>query len=89
MRPKVIARNTHVGQQGVNLIERIVLGMGYLWHLTVVFDAGIDGEIEIRDEVTGEVYSARIAVQSKAVHSGFDNETDSGFDFYCLDFGHL
>jgi hypothetical protein len=43
-----------VGQQGINLIERIVLGIGCVWHPSNL-DAGIDGYIELRDPATAAV----------------------------------
>jgi hypothetical protein len=55
MSAKKIHRSSIVGEQGVNLIQRIVLGMGHLWYPTGGVEAGIDGFIEIRDAITGEV----------------------------------
>ncbi len=53
MSAKKIHRSSVTGQQGVNLIEKAVLGMGYLWYPTGGTEAGIDGSIEIRDPETG------------------------------------
>ena len=55
MSAKKIHRSSVIGQQGVNLIEKVVLGTGYLWYPTGGMEAGIDGSIEIRDPETGEV----------------------------------
>ncbi len=55
---KKILRQDIIGQQGINLIEREVLGMGFLWHPTNL-DAGIDGIIEIRDSTTESRSRAR------------------------------
>jgi hypothetical protein len=55
MSAKKIHRSSIVGEQGVNLIQRIVLGMGHMWYPTGRVEAGIDGFIEIRDAITGEV----------------------------------
>src|ERR1035441_8251934 len=71
-----------LGQQGINLIEHYVLGMGFTWTPTGALEAGIDGIIETRDPVTGQVYNSIIQVQSKAV-SQFVSETDEGFDYRC------
>lgn len=80
---KVIAQTTIVGQQGVNLIERIVMNMGFVWYPTGSVEAGIDGHIEIRDPQSGAVSNSFIAVQSKAIGREFSNETSLGFDYYC------
>jgi len=59
------------GQQGVNVVEQIVLEMGFGWHATnASLDAGIDGTIEIRDPETGEATNYIIQVQVKATSSG-------------------
>ncbi len=62
MSAKKIHRSSIIGQQGADLIERIVLGMGFLWHPTGGVEAGIDGIIEIRDPTTGEVASSVVHV---------------------------
>jgi hypothetical protein len=54
------------GQKGINLIEKRVLDMGFLWHPTGNIEAGIDGAIEIRDDATGDVLNNIVQVQSKA-----------------------
>jgi hypothetical protein len=71
-----------IGQQGINLIERITLGMGFLWHPTGI-EAGIDGLIEIRDSATGEVSNSIIQVQSKATSKQFTSEDAESFSFLC------
>ena len=55
MSAKKIHRSSIVGEQGVNLIQRIVLDMGHMWYPTGGVEDGIDGFIEIRDAITGEV----------------------------------
>lgn len=52
---KKILQTGITGQQGVNLVENVVLKMGFLWHATGVLEAGNDGFIEIRDSTSGEV----------------------------------
>jgi hypothetical protein len=72
--PKKVSHAEIIGEQGVNLIQRIVLEMGFVWHATKI-DAGIDGYIEIRDPTTGEVTNCIIQVQSKATERAFESET--------------
>jgi hypothetical protein len=78
---KQISQNDLTGQQGINLIEKTCLDMGFLWHATGL-DAGIDGYIEIRLE-TGEVTNCIIKVQSKATERPFESETPSSLEFRC------
>jgi hypothetical protein len=78
---KQISQNDVIGQQGINLIERLCLEMGLLWHPTGL-DAGIDGYIEIRLQ-TGEVTNCIIQVQSKATEQPFETETPSSLEFRC------
>jgi hypothetical protein len=80
---KKIDQKSLIGQKGVNLIERVVLDMGFLWYPTLGLEAGIDGLIEIRDSVTGEVSNSIIQVQSKATTQEFQAETVDGFDYLC------
>ena len=63
---KKVTSQSIIGQQGANLIEQIVLKMGYVWRATSIFDVGIDGEIEIRDPMTGEMTNTIVKVQAKA-----------------------
>jgi hypothetical protein len=55
--------------------------MGFVWRPTSQHDTGVDGEIEVRDPVSGAVSGLLIKVQSKAV-SVLANETDSAFDYW-------
>ena len=71
-------------KKGVNLINKLVLDMGYVFRPTGTLDAGIDGEIEIRNQRTSEVTNQIIKVQSKAV-SKFEAETELGFDYWPSD----
>jgi hypothetical protein len=80
---KKIGHSDIVGQQGINLIEKITLEMGFVWHPTNL-DAGIDGYIEIRNSTTGEVTNCILQVQSKATEQGFDGDTASSFELRCL-----
>ena len=66
-KPKRITHQQITGQQGVNFVEGVVLEMGFIWHPTnAALEAGIDGIIEIRDPVTGDVTNNIIQVQVKA-----------------------
>lgn len=81
-RGKQITKQASIGQQGVNLIEQIVLRMGSTWHpANASLDAGIDGEIELVDPVTREATNAIIRVQSKATERAFPAESRDGFDW--------
>lgn len=83
MRRKKILQSDITGERGVNLVQRIVLEMGFLWYPTGGVEAGIDGVIELRDDVTGEVTNSIIQVQSKATKGGFTAETNDGFTYLC------
>jgi uncharacterized protein DUF4365 len=72
-----------IGQQGINLIEQVVLQMGFLWYPTGGLEAGIDGLIEIRNSATDEVTNSVIQVQSKATAGTFTAETATTFEFLC------
>jgi hypothetical protein len=78
---KKVHVNSIIGEQGVNLIQRVVLGMGFVWYPTGGVEAGIDGIIEIRDPTTGEVSNSIVQVQSKATTKPFQSETETGFEF--------
>jgi len=80
---KRITREQVLGEQGVTLIGRRFLDMGFLWHPTnAPLDAGIDGFIELRDSSTGEASNTWIAVQSKA-RTRIEKETAESFEFTC------
>lgn len=78
---KKLTDNQLLGSQGTSLIDLVVSRMGFVWRPTAQHDAGIDGEIEVRDPATGRMTGLLIKVQSKAV-SAFANETDEGFDYW-------
>src|SRR4029078_11124751 len=71
-----------IGAQGIALINELVLSMGYVWRETG-WDAGIDGQIEIRDAVTGEMTNRIIQVQSKATEAAFAADTADTFEYLC------
>lgn len=76
---KKLSHQTLLGQQGANLIERIVGEMGQVWRPTQVHDTGVDGTIEFRDAATGRVFNRFIQVQSKATSTRWESETDKEF----------
>jgi len=71
-----------IGARGVNLIERRILEMGFLWYPSVGVEAGIDGRLEIRNE-DSEVTNCIVSVQSKATDGAFEGETQSELTFTC------
>lgn len=79
---KKIDRSSHIGDGGIAVIHRRVNQMGFVWHEHKL-DAGIDGEIELRDPSTGEVANRLILIQSKASNQRFAGETDRSFHFQC------
>src|SRR3954464_12781440 len=61
--------------------ERL-LGVGLSFHPTGALDAGIDGFLELRDPISGEVRAQFISAQLKAQADGsFPRETDERFAF--------
>ncbi|MEQ9668530.1 DUF4365 domain-containing protein [Coleofasciculus sp. G2-EDA-02] len=82
--PKKIGKSDIIGQQGINIIEEIVLEMGFLWYPTGGVEAGIDGFIEIRNSDTDEVTNCIIQVQSKATKkTQVQAETETIFEYRC------
>jgi tetratricopeptide (TPR) repeat protein len=77
---KVIRAHSILGQQGINLLEEFVLSMGFVWRVKAEFDAGIDGEIEIRDPQSGAMSGCILNVQAKA-RSFFQSEDATSFEF--------
>src|SRR3989304_3777180 len=71
MTTKKISPQSIIGQLGANLIERVALQMKYVWRPLLIFDVGVDGEIEICDPVPGEVTGAFGKVQAKATTEPF------------------
>ncbi len=80
---KRVTSQSLLGQLGANLIEKTVLEMGWLWRPTPIFDAGIDGEIEVRDPTTGEASNCILKVQAKATSQSFPGEDADSFYFTC------
>ena len=56
-----------LGEKGINLVQSIVLDMGFTWHPSnQPLEAGIDGWVELRDRSTGEVQNVWLPLQSHA-----------------------
>jgi Domain of unknown function (DUF4365) len=79
---KKIDASAHTGDSGIALIHQLVNKMGLVWHERKI-DAGIDGQIELRNPVTGEVGNRSILVQSKASDRAFPGENARSFHFLC------
>jgi hypothetical protein len=79
---KKIDVSAQTGDGGIALIHQQVNKMGFVWHERKT-DAGIDGEIELRNPVTGEVANRFILIQSKASNRRFSGENDRSFHFIC------
>lgn len=82
IKPKKFKSQTLTGQKGVNLIEGIVLDMGFVWNPTTL-DAGIDGVIEIRNSETEDASNFIIQVQSKATINPWVGDTGTTFEYLC------
>jgi hypothetical protein len=81
---KKIDASAHIGDSGIALIHQLINKMGFTWHERKL-DAGIDGEIELRNPATGEVANRVIFVQSKASERPFPGENDRSFHYLCKD----
>lgn len=81
---KTVTPQTIIGEQGINLIERRCLEMGYLFHPRRV-DHGIDGHIDLVDPGSGALLNQVLLVQSKASDHLFRGETDQSFRYVCDD----
>lgn len=81
-RPKTISAQGLSGQQGINLIERLVLQMGSRWTPSGPNEIGIDGYIELFDPNSRHAFGVTLAVQSKVVSSISDAERQT-FDYWC------
>jgi hypothetical protein len=83
---KKIGKSDIIGQQGISLIQGIVLSMGFMFYPTGGVEAGIDGSIELRDTETGEVGNLLLQIQGKATErERLQGETEETFEFPCAD----
>jgi hypothetical protein len=83
MKPKSLTQQNVRGQQGVNLVEAVVLRMHSRWSPTTALDMGIDGIIELCDPTTREPLNLVLHVQIKATDRAFDRETAESFEYRC------
>jgi hypothetical protein len=81
---KKLSRQVVRGQQGINLIERVVLAMHCTWTPTGATEVGIDGYIELFDPGSQHPLGKSLGVQSKVLAT-FSNERDESFDYYCTE----
>ena len=79
-RVKRISDSQIIGEAGVALIALRTADMGHVWHQRFT-DAGIDGEIELRDPGTGAMSNRIVLVQSKASRALFPGETTASFHY--------
>ena len=70
-----------LGQKGMNMAERVVLEMGFVWN-PIHIESGIDAVIETRDPSTGVTKNKILQAQVKAV-SQLAAEQDDAFSFSC------
>lgn len=83
MKPKILSNEAVLGQQGINLIESIVLEMGCRWVSAPGLDVGIDGYIELADPATRAALGVILSVQSRATEGRWAGETASEFHYIC------
>jgi hypothetical protein len=80
---KKVTESNLIGQQGANLVEKIVTGMKFVWRPLLIFDVGIDGEIEICDPITRAATNRIIKVQIKTTLKNFVAENSTSFEYLC------
>lgn len=83
---KKISDSVIIGDHSIAAIHNMVVKMKHVWReWNGSTDAGIDGSIELRDPLTGEVSNQHILVQSKSTNGLFPGEDDKRFHFICSD----
>ena len=83
---KKITDSAITGDAGIAFIHTIVGKRRHVWReWNGSLDAGVDGSIELRDPLTGEVANKRLQVQSKAWTVPFAGEDDTKFHRVCDD----
>jgi hypothetical protein len=81
---KKLSEQQIIGQQGVHLLGGRLLSVGLCFQPNGPLDAGIDGFLELRDPLTGEVRAQWITAQLKTQEQGsFSEETEESFSFTC------
>jgi len=79
---KKYPEQTIIGEEGVSLINRRVLDLGWIWN-PIRVEAGIDGIIEIRDHTNSRATNWILQVQSRATRGSFQAETAERFEYVC------
>jgi hypothetical protein len=83
-RGKTIHPNQITGEYGAALVKARAHAMGFLYTPYGPVEAGIDGIIELRDSVTGQVGGRLVAVQIKTTsQSLYTAETEESFEYLC------
>src|ERR1700730_14827430 len=83
-RGKLISQNQITGEQGAALAKARAHAMGFLYSSYGPVEAGIDGIIEVRDRITGQVGGRLVAVQVKTRTDGkYTAESGEGFEYLC------
>lgn len=81
---KKLSEQQIIGQRGVHLLGGRLLSIGLSFHANGALDAGIDGFLELRDHVTGEVRAQYILAQLKTQKEGkYPEETGENFSYIC------
>jgi hypothetical protein len=81
---KKISEQQKIGQQGVYLLGARLLSVGLSFEPNGPLDAGIDGFLELRDPLTGEMRCQWITAQLKTQKEGrLTEETDESFSYLC------
>ena len=74
---KKLSEQQVIGQRGVHLLGERLLSIGLSFQANGPLDAGIDGFLELRDTLSGEVRAQYILAQLKTQEGGsFSEETD-------------
>ncbi len=79
---RTVTRQTIIGEQGITLITRRCLEMGFLFQPRRL-DHGIDGHIELVAPGSGAFLNPTLLVQSKAKNLPFPRETEGEFHYKC------
>jgi hypothetical protein len=67
---KKLSEQQIIGQRGVHLLGERLLSVGLSFHANGPLDAGIDGFLELRDPVSGEVRAQYVLAQLKTQKEG-------------------
>jgi hypothetical protein len=83
-KPKRLTQQQITGPLAVNLVERVLLTMGFPWHPTrQELEGGIDGFVEIRDPATGDLTNCFLKVQVRGTSRVWVHESKDDFSYRC------